>query len=115
MTFEFIVLVLFMHWVFDFVFQTPKMSMQKSSNYGVLCEHAAVYSLWGLLMGLPFNVAIGFVLFLFLTHMFIDGITSRITSKLYKLQEYHWFFVVIGFDQLLHYATIFLFLDVFSR
>jgi hypothetical protein len=42
-----------------------------------------------------------------LAHFLTDWVTSRATSALYKEERYHDFFVVIGFDQLLHYVTLF--------
>lgn len=68
-----------------------------------LLKHCLVYSLWGILFT-PY-----LVLYLFVTHAVIDGITSRITSYLWKNEKVHWFFVCIGLDQFLHYLTIFWF------
>ncbi len=112
MTYEFIVLVLILHWIFDFVLQSEKMALNKSKHFGYLCEHCAVYSLWGLMIGLPFNIAITFILFLYISHLFVDGITSKITAKLWEMKEVHYFFVVIGLDQFIHYATIFYVLNM---
>ena len=52
-----------------------------------------------------------FMGYLFITHFVIDGITSRITSKLWKANNMHWFFVIVGFDQLLHALVILLILS----
>ena len=41
-------------------------------------------------------------------HFITDGITSRMTTWLYNKGERHWFFVVIGLDQFLHYVVLFL-------
>lgn len=49
-----------------------------------------------------------FVGILFVSHTIIDYSTSRITSKLYKENKIRSFFDVIGFDQYLHYLTIFI-------
>jgi hypothetical protein len=39
-------------------------------------------------------------------HFVTDYITSRISSKLWAKQDWHRFFVTIGFDQLIHQATL---------
>ena len=39
-------------------------------------------------------------------HFVTDYITSRITSKLWAKQDWHRFFVTIGFDHLIHQATL---------
>ena len=38
-------------------------------------------------------------------HFFIDGTTSRINAALYENHR-HWFFVMIGFDQWIHYMSL---------
>ena len=41
-----------------------------------------------------------------LLHFITDYFTSRWSSRLYVKQDWHNFFVVIGFDQLIHQLTI---------
>lgn len=53
-----------------------------------------------------YNFAVGFIL-VFATHWVTDYVTSKITSKLYAKGDYHNFFVVIGFDAVLHYLQLF--------
>lgn len=98
------------------------MALNKSKNNQALTIHAFVYawcfSWWGL----------EFACFTFLTHWATDYITSRCTSKLWFIdleplvvplkdswfdyyahvipKKRHWFFVVIGFDQLIHFTTL---------
>ena len=47
MTWQFVVLILFLHWVFDFVFQTDYMARNKSKSIKALASHVAIYSLLG--------------------------------------------------------------------
>jgi hypothetical protein len=38
--------------------------------------------------------------------MVTDFVTSRISSRLYAKGDIHNFFVVVGFDQFLHYSAL---------
>jgi hypothetical protein len=97
------------HFVFDFMLQSDKMGLNKSKSWKWLSIHCLIYAI-----GLTFSMWYvdcwqGIVWYLpafFVSHIAIDGITSRITSYLWQHNERHWFFVVIGFDQLIHYAVI---------
>lgn len=50
-----------------------------------------------------------FGLIAFISHLFIDGCTSRISSNYWKKDERHNFWLTIGFDQMLHQIVILLF------
>ena len=107
----------FLHFISDFVLQTNWMATNKSKSQKALGLHCLVY-------GLPFLVFgnVPFVCYIIITHYFVDFTTSRITSKLFKeWYDYqfvsgeetcktgpnlHNFFVVIGFDQFLHFAIL---------
>ena len=106
--------ILFLHWVFDFVLQTDKMALNKSTSTYWLLTHTSSYAFIAFPILVPLHISlihvILFYCYLFTTHTAIDGITSRITSYLWKTEKRHWFFVMIGFDQVLHYATIFVYL-----
>lgn len=108
------------HFIGDFLLQSDWMATQKSKNADALLAHTGIYSLcflpWGLM----------FVLLTFLTHTLTDYATSQLTSALWFFRQEaedgcdpplqtrwvyvagrrHWFFVVIGFDQLIHAATL---------
>ena len=109
------------HFISDFLLQNDWMAHNKSKNSNALFLHSTIY-------GLPFLVFgnIGFVAYLIVTHFCIDGITSRITSRIFKKWYFymndlkmilkdgmpveqpslHYFFVVIGFDQWLHFLIL---------
>lgn len=105
--------ILIVHWIFDFFLQTHWQASNKSKSYVALTEHVLTYS-GGLLLIVLLNFgyfhhlsyAVGFVVFNALAHFFTDYVTSRATSALYEKEEYHDFFVAVGFDQLLHYLTL---------
>lgn len=111
--------LLVVHFIADFLLQTHWMGSNKSKNWSALFAHTILYSLCFAAWGGTF------ILITFVTHTVTDAITSRITSRLYaNLNDMqgipigasrfsfwyqpnaHWFFAVIGADQLIHFATL---------
>ncbi len=106
-----VLIILFVHWLADFVLQTDWQAQNKSKNNIALTLHVLSYtivwcfvSLW--LLG-PAGSSV-FAIITFITHWFTDYYTSRLNSKLYAAGKIHYFFVSIGFDQFLHYAQLLL-------
>lgn len=105
------VALLAVHWVADFVQQTHWQATNKSKNNEALASHVAVYSL-SLLVGSAIifgRIDAGWMWFVMVNgalHFATDYFTSRASSKLYAKQDWHNFFVVIGFDQLIHQVTL---------
>ena len=110
-----ILLILFMHTVADFVFQSDEVAKGKSSDNRILVMHVLTYS-WVMLIpagilasslsrvGLEvFALWIGVNAFL---HFATDYVSSRMTSHYYKNENRHMFFVTIGFDQFAHMAAL---------
>ena len=123
------------HFVGDFLLQSNWMALNKSKSWLALTAHCFVYSVfvgaWAASyvsgQSVYYNSPL-WVPFIFVPHFITDAITSRITSKLWfinlepilvvfenepKYTHYasvkatrHWFFVMIGLDQLIHYATL---------
>lgn len=91
------------HFVADFIFQTDWQAKNKSSSLEALARHVFIYSLC-------FYICFGFQFFLitFALHFLIDYNTSRISKRLWEAQDSHMFFVVVGFDQLLHLLQLWL-------
>jgi hypothetical protein len=98
------------HFVADFVFQSDWVAVNKSKDMWALLAHVVTYSLvmfmlFALWVEAPKDITYRAFAFVGLTavfHFTTDAITSRITSYLWAKEERHWFFVTIGFDQLLH-------------
>jgi hypothetical protein len=107
----FILWVLTAHWFADFVCQTQWQAANKSKDWVALSEHVLCYSLIMamamILSPLSTPMWVGFVLITMIAHFVTDAVSSRITARLYVKKDYHNFFVVIGLDQLLHYAQLF--------
>lgn len=89
------------HFVCDFLLQTDKVAINKSSSNKTLFIHVLIYSIPLTIFGPLFalvNAALHFV---------VDYVTSRATSFLWKHNKRHWFFVTIGLDQALHMTCLF--------
>jgi hypothetical protein len=114
--------LILVHFLVDFLLQTDWMALNKSKdNYALSC-HVATYSV-GLFVWATIYMGIGdgavmFFFFNSLLHFMTDWVTSRINGKLWFFRPYddqcwiyvdgrrHWFFVMVGFDQLIHYVTL---------
>lgn len=131
-----IIIILTLHWIGDFVLQTQWQAENKSKNIEALVNHTFTYSTVWLLPAAIWFADIHvyypaiFVAITFISHTITDYFTSKLNSKLwdkaqfwnnveniekyghYAKQEHsyyvHYFFVSIGFDQLLHYTQLFL-------
>jgi hypothetical protein len=105
---------LFLHWTADFVFQSDATAVKKSKSWFVLALHASSYSVilaLGSWLFIPFKQVCLVWAALFVSHFWIDALSSRVTSWLFKRGRRHEFFTAIGFDQLLHFAVILFVLD----
>jgi formate/nitrite transporter FocA (FNT family) len=104
------VALLVTHWVADFVLQTHWQASNKSKDNVALFRHVLIYTAClGAASALLFGVALpwmSFVLSNFALHIVTDYFTSRASSKLWAKQDWHNFFVVVGFDQLIHQVTL---------
>jgi hypothetical protein len=102
-----LLVMLTLHFIGDFLLQSDWMALNKSKNWDALSQHVLVYALtigvgFGWYTSLDFTTAVDMTCLVFTMHILTDAITSRITARLYAAKQNHWFFVVIGFDQLLH-------------
>ena len=119
-----LIYVLFTHFVADFVMQTHDMAINKSTSVYWLTKHIFAYAKTFLVSALVFCVALTlfedgygsklalrmvvFVLINSGLHWITDYYTSKEISRLWKEKKVHDFFVMIGFDQFIHLATLLL-------
>lgn len=102
------------HFVADFVCQSHWMASNKSKDNEALAVHIGVYSCAMLTLALMLFARSWWTLALVLVfiglngalHFATDYLTSRWSSKLWAQQRWHDFFVIIGFDQLIHQVTL---------
>lgn len=119
MEIAFIIVVI--HFLADFVFQDEKWAVGKSKSIKMLLYHTITYSyIWlcaCIVLVSTSTIPIKFYLFVpitFVFHTLTDYFTSKITSSLYAKGKFGseipnlGFFTMIGFDQVLHYAQLFL-------
>jgi hypothetical protein len=98
------------HWIADFVLQTDWQAANKSKNNIALSCHVLVYTaclaaVSALLSG-PGLLWLIFVVGNGLLHFGTDYCTSRVSARFYAKQEWHKFFVVVGFDQVIHQLSL---------
>lgn len=124
MSIAIILLILIVHWFADFVMQSDKEAKGKSRNFKLLLSHVGTYT--GVFVACMLVIAriagpisasfwaflIKFAFITFVSHLAIDYYTSRVHRVLYEQKKHHEFFTSIGFDQLLHYAQLFLTFDL---
>jgi len=115
-------IIIFIHWISDFVLQTDWQAQNKSKSNFALLSHTLNYSMvWLLPMCLVFGKmkegattewivwsTLYFSMITFVVHTITDYFTSRLNSKLWSEGKVHYFFVSVGFDQVLHYGQLFL-------
>lgn len=116
------------HFVGDFVLQTHWQASNKSKNNDALTRHVLTYTVAIAVVSYLFfrfvPLWVGFVAANGVVHWCVDWCTSRVSSRLFMEQfvaadfpkaaalvmrndfNPHNFFVVLGFDQLLHMLTL---------
>ena len=87
------------HFVGDFLLQSDEVAKSKSKSNLVLSKHVLLY-------GLPFLwLGVWFYIVTIVLHFVVDYFTSRASSYMYN-RDIHWFFVIIGLDQMLHMISL---------
>ncbi len=104
-----ILLIFVVHFLADFVFQSSKMATGKSKSFKWLSIHVGVYGLVSLISAFIIGFNISDMRWALIwwginvgLHFVVDFFTSKITSRFWEQKNMRLFFVMIGFDQLLH-------------
>lgn len=116
--YQILIIILFAHWIADFVLQTDWMAQGKSKEMTPLIAHGISYtggfaliiiiglSISGYSETLDVRYILKFIFLNGLLHTITDFFTSRASSYFWQQKQVHNFFVVIGFDQMIHTVTI---------
>jgi hypothetical protein len=133
MEIKYILLIVILHFIADFIFQDEEWATKKSTSNEDLLSHTLVYSLimfGGLFVIGVFETKTGvkiwsvldilkFTVVTFIFHTITDYLTSRVVKQKFDNEEYGsripnlGAFSIIGFDQLLHFIQLFLCFDYF--
>lgn len=112
MDFKLFLFILVTHFLGDFVLQTNWQAKNKYNNNKALGYHCLTYSLVWVTMSyvalenLPKSLLFGIITFL--CHFITDYNTSKLCKKFFDNKDTHNGFIVIGFDQILHYLQLYL-------
>jgi hypothetical protein len=122
-------IILVVHYIADFIFQTEEMGVSKSKSFFILLKHTFVYTLvfysafiiigiYDGVIGLDgFEITLKWFLFFpitFITHTLVDFLSTKIKSKQFINKQFYTkglnfgFFSMIGLDQVIHYGILFL-------
>ena len=93
-------LIIWLHFIGDFVLQSDKMAIHKGRSVKFLGLHCLVYSVPLFLFGWQFAIVNGFA------HFAVDFGTSRLSGYYFSIKKRHAFIVTIGFDQAIHMSFL---------
>ena len=109
-----LIVILICHWIGDFVFQWDELALKKGVSMAWLGIHVLIYgaviSLASLLV-LPARTAFAFGMVNMALHFVTDLGTSRLARKYKDVPRK--FFLIIGFDQMVHTITLIITLNSF--
>ncbi len=111
-----LIIIFFLHFIADFGLQTRKMAENKSHSIKYLTLHVLTYCIPFFILVAGFGWTMEFVWFivwLFSTHWITDYITSKFTANFWRRKRIKDFFLMIGFDQFIHAATLIILVEKF--
>lgn len=115
MTHNILLFILVIHYLGDFILQSDKQAKNKYKGELDMFSHVSTYSfVWLLFTYFMFNdieKSFQFAIMTFVAHFLTDLFTSNLTKYYADKKDYHNMFVVIGFDQILHYIQLYICID----
>jgi hypothetical protein len=104
-----LLLLIWIHFIADFVLQSNWIATNKSSKPLVLALHSAIYMAPMVIFGVIFALVNGAL------HFLIDFVTSNMTSRYHNQERRHAFFVTIGADQAIHLSLLVMWYSMIGR
>lgn len=95
-----ILLLIWIHFIADFILQTDEIAKYKSQSIKILAYHCMLYTLPFLIMGFNFAILNGIL------HFIVDYCSSRVTKYYWNNGNRRNFFITIGFDQAIHMTCL---------
>jgi hypothetical protein len=95
-----VLILLTLHFIADFILQSNNMATNKSKSNYWLSYHVGVYTLVFSMVNPLYALVNGAL------HWITDYLTSRVASYFYVKDDRRYFFITIGFDQLVHSITL---------
>ena len=108
------VLLLLIHFVGDFIFQSTNMAINKAKSIKWLVIHIGVYTIIltaGSIILFGIETAIIYALINGGLHFVTDFFTSKLNASLFEKEDKRWYYSGIGFDQFIHGASLLLTYD----
>jgi hypothetical protein len=111
MTDKLFLFILLIHFLADFGLQTHEQATNKGKSNKWLAYHVGVYTIiWFIASFIWFDdffKAFVFSVITFAFHFGTDYTTARIGKPFWENKDLHNGFVVVGFDQILHYIQLY--------
>ncbi len=102
-----VIILLTGHWIGDYVLQTNVIAKEKSRSIKWLLVHVAMYtaliSICTVIL-FPPEIWLPFIAINGSLHLITDFFTSKLTLKFHGNQRLY--FIIIGFDQMIHSITL---------
>jgi hypothetical protein len=102
MEIELLLLIIWVHFVADFILQTNYIALNKSKYINCLLIHSGIYSVPFLIFGLEYAIINGIL------HFIIDYFSSAMTAAFYANDKRRYFWLTIGCDQAIHMTCLIL-------
>jgi len=100
MNLDYLLIIIWLHFFADFLFQYDRMAIEKGHNWKYLFFHGEIYTATFLLFNPIYAVVNGIL------HIVVDFATSKLITYFSTNNQRHWFFVTIGMDQAIHFTCL---------